>query len=268
MSVAQEPMLIVQQAAVIQLGLIAFVVLAVAGLMVPEGRRRLCETAARMGAARLRRIRRATEAADLGRYAEEVTVAASRAAMTAERRHDEWVRAQRNREVAWQAYEAADDAARRATEAAVYSLPDLSRTPGAATTSETAASGTAVSGTAANQRRLYHAATEAYRRGELSAGQLADALAQRNGWDPRLNPSEQEARLRRAVREKLLSAYRTASEMERAARHAADTAAAAKRSLDDEALTAAQRARGAGTRVAVKIPRQRTAASALGVDSR
>ncbi|MCW2638045.1 MAG: hypothetical protein JWP76_351 [Dactylosporangium sp.] len=241
MSVAHKSMLIIQQAALVQLALVAFAVLSVACMMVPEGRRRLFETATRMGAARLRRSRQATRAADLRRYADEVAVAAGRAATTAERRREEWMVAQRNREAAWQAYEAADAAARRATEAAVYLTPDTSAAPGDVT---------------ANQRRLHDAATEAYRRGELSAEQLADVLAHRNGWDPRLHPCEQEARLRRVVRERLLSAYRTASEMERAARHAADTAATAKRSLDDEAFAAAERARRTRNRPAPEEPRR------------
>jgi hypothetical protein len=102
----------------------------------------------------------------------------------------------------------------------------------------------------------------------LSAEQLGDVLAQRNGWDAELHPCEQEAKLRRAVRQRLLQAYRTASEMERAACHAADTAAAAKRSLEDEALDAAERARQAGTGRVAEIPRQRTVAAARGADAR
>src|SRR5690349_12895715 len=55
-----------------------------------------------------------TEADDNRRFAEEVATAAARAAVTAERRHAEWERAGRAVDAAWQAYEAADRAARRA----------------------------------------------------------------------------------------------------------------------------------------------------------
>ncbi|GAA1821612.1 hypothetical protein HC028_22810 [Planosporangium flavigriseum] len=246
MSVAREPMLIIQQAALIQAALIAFAVLAVAVMLMPEARRRLCATAARMAAARLRRTRRATEVADVRRYADEVAVAARRATITAERRHDEWKRAERECAAAWQAYEAADEAARVAAQAAMYSLP-------VQTAEEHAA----------NWRRVCDAATGAYRRGELSVEQLRDLVGQRDSWGAQRNRYEQEARLRRAVREKLLAAYRTGSEMERAARNAADMAAAAKRSLDAEAAAAAERAAVVGSGRAVRIPRQRPARPAV-----
>jgi hypothetical protein len=250
MPVAQEPVLIIEQAAVILVVLVAFAVLAVTCLLLPEARRRLFETAARIGAARLSRLRRAARVADLGRYAEEVAVAAARAAATAERRHADWAEAQRNCEAAWQAFEVADAAARTAEHAALYSVPDLDVDPDELS---------------AARRRLRDVAMEAYRRGELSAEQLTDLLAYRNGWERGMSACEQEAMLRRIVRQRLLAAYRTASELERTARHAADMAAGAKRSLEDEAFAAAERARQAptgrirrGTSVRPAIPGQRT----------
>ena len=87
--------------------------------------------------------------------------------------------------------------------------------------------------------------TAAHERGELSARQLSDALFHRNGWDPARHPFEQDAMLRQVVRERRLHAYQEASTIERAAWHAADMAAAARRSLDDEAFTAALRVRQA-----------------------
>lgn len=240
MPVARHALLIIQQAALVQLALVAFAVLVVALLLAPEGRRRLCGTAARMAANRLRRTRRAARVADLRRYAEEVAVAAQRAATTAERRHQEWVEAQRNREQAWRAYEAADTAARKATEAAAYVALE---SPG--TTEDVVAS----------RQRVLVAAMEAYRRGELTARQLQDIAAHRDGWDLELHPCELEARLLRTIRRHLLADYRKASQIERAARHAADTAAAAKRSLQDEAFAAAERARQVGT---VRVPLPRT----------
>jgi hypothetical protein len=100
---------------------------------------------------------------------------------------------------------------------------------------------------------------EAYRRGELSAGQVTDMLAYRNGWDRGMPVCEQEAMLRRLVRQRLLAAYRAASEQERAARHAADMAAEAKRSLEDEAFAAAERARQERTRRLRRTTPQRPA---------
>ncbi|NJC72533.1 hypothetical protein HC031_22840 [Planosporangium thailandense] len=240
MPVAHRSLLIIQHAALVQLALVAFAVLVVALLLAPEGRRRLCETAARTAANRLRRTRHAARQADLHRYADEVAVAAERAATTAARRQEEWAEAQRNREKAWQAYEAADAAARRATEAAAYVTLESPGTVGDAVV---------------NRRRFLDAATEAYRRGELSARQLSDIVAHRNGWDLDLHPCELEARLLRTIRRRLLADYQQASQVERAARHMADTAAAGKRSLDDEAFAAAERARLAA---AVRIPRPRT----------
>ena len=94
------------------------------------------------------------------------------------------------------------------------------------------------------ERHLHRAANDAYRNGELSVAQLLDVLCHRNGWDPSRHPIEQETTLRLIARERTLRAYRTASDLERAAWQAADVAAASKHSLDAEAYTAA-----AGTRV-------------------
>jgi hypothetical protein len=252
MAVADGTLLIMWRAVTIQLTLMAFAVVVLACLLAPDARRRLRELARRAAEARLRRKRLAARVAELSRYAEEVAVAASRAAVTAERRHDEWVLAHQTREAAWQAYEAADVRVRRVALAAAFPTPAITGTPGDLT---------------ANQRYLRNAATEAYQRGELTADQLRDVLARRDGWDPRRHPCEQEAMLRRAGQQRMLRAYRTASEMERAARQAADTAAAAKRSLDDEAFTASLRARQAGVRLANETPRrQRAAAAARGGD--
>jgi hypothetical protein len=247
MAVAQKPLLIVWQTVTIELALVMFTVAVLALLLAPEGRRRLREMAARAAETRFRRTRLAASAADLSRYADELAVAASRAAVTAERCHQEWVVAHQTREAAWQAYEAADAAARRAALATAYPTPAISGAP---------------EDLAFNQRYLHDAATEAYQRGELTAEQLRDVLAHRDGWDPRRHPCEHEAMLRRAGQQRMLRAYQTASAMERAARHAADTAAAARRSLDDEAFTAALRARQASNRLAAELPRRQRAIAA------
>ncbi|HEV7896541.1 MAG TPA: hypothetical protein VGP31_01675 [Planosporangium sp.] len=247
MALANKSLLIMQQAVLIQLALVAFAVVVLAWLLAPDARRRLREMAQRAAEARFRRIRLAAHVADLNRYAEELRVAAGRAAVTAERRHREWVVAYQTREAAWNAYEAADAAARRAALASAFPAPAIS---------------TAAEDLSVNQRYLHQAATEAYQRGELTAKQLRDALAHRNGWDPRRHPYEQETMLRRAGQQRMQRAYQTASMMERSARQAADTSAAARRSLEDEAFDAATRARQADTRLAAQTPRRQRAIAA------
>jgi hypothetical protein len=201
--------------------------------------------APRRGRAQLRCNRLAAQAVEQRRYADEVAVVAGRAAVTAERRHAEWVAAQRGQEAAWRAFDAADRAARRLAAAAAYPLPESPQTPAEY---------------ASRERYLHRAGTAAYRRGELSLAQLVDVLSHRNGWDPRLHPFEQEATIRRIGRQRLLEAYRTASAIEQEAWQAADVAAAAKRSLDQEASGAAVRASHAHNRLAKESPQRRVRA--------
>jgi len=211
--------------------LLAFAVLAVAGLnrVGPPGPRRP-GLRARVRAARIRRVRRAEAAAELVRYAEEVAVAASRAEATARRRHDEWVAAQEKAEAAWAAFEDADRAARRVAAALAFPTPRTPQTP---------------QEYAYRERWLHDAAMAACAHNELSVMDLHDALAHRNGWDPRRHPAEQEAVLRRAVRDTLRAAERAAAAEERAAWDAAESAEVAARALRAEALAAADRARAA-----------------------
>jgi hypothetical protein len=177
-------------------------------------------------------------ATELRRYAEEVTVAATRAAEAAGRWRSEWLSVQSATDAAWQAYEAADEAARRAFRAAAFPTPREPLTPGEL---------------AARQRYLHRTAREAYQRGELSLGQLNDALSGRNGWDPRLHPFEQQLIMRRIGLERRLQAYRTVSAMERSAWEAAEVAQTAKQSLRREAYSAQVRARQA-IRTVAKAP--------------
>jgi hypothetical protein len=188
-------------------------------------------TARAATAARGRREAPATQAEDLVRYAGEIEVAAGRAGVTAERRHREWLAAQHDLDEAWRAYEVAEAAARRVLLAAAFDLPETPGTPDEF---------------AARERYLHRAATDAYRRGDLAAEQVADALAHRNGWDARLHPFEQDVRVRRAAQHRTLRIYQAAVAAERAARYADELAAAARRSLDAEASAAAVRAWQAG----------------------
>jgi hypothetical protein len=88
------------------------------------------------------------------------------------------------------------------------------------------------------ERFLHRSATAACRRHELSIHELNDVLAHRNGWDPTRHPVHQEAALSKAVRDRQFMAYREATTRERQAWHTAGVAAAALRSLREEAAAA------------------------------
>ncbi|QGN49597.1 hypothetical protein ACN26Y_27090 [Micromonospora sp. WMMD558] len=170
------------------------------------------------------------ETVDLRRYAEEVAVAAAGAAQTARRRRDAWRTAQEEADRAWQAYDEAENAARRLTAAAALPTPRTSRTPAEY---------------AARERWLHRAAVAAHWRGDLSARQLGDVFGHRDGWDARLHPVDQEIVLTRAVRDGKLAAYRAAAAAERAAWRDAEVAAEAARALAAEAYAAAESLRPA-----------------------
>ncbi|MEH1098092.1 hypothetical protein [Micromonospora sp. CPCC 205561] len=213
----------VPRAAVIWLSLLGVVAVTVAGLLLRPGRLRFDPGARIRRAAMPSELERAEEARDRSRYAEEVAVAAERAAATAARLRSEWLAAQEEVETAWQSYEAAEADVRRLAGAEAMPLPRTVRTPAEY---------------AERERFLHRAALDAYWRKELSVEQLSDVFAHRGGWDPRLHPVEQELVLRRAVRDNLLARQRAAREREQAAWRAAETAAEAARSLRDEAFAA------------------------------
>lgn len=175
------------------------------------------------------------------RYADEVGVAAERAAATARRRRAEWLAAQEAAEEARQAYEAADAEARRLARAAAFPLSDTARTPAEY---------------AFRERHLHRIALRAYRRGHLSVEQFVAVLAGANGWDPRRHPAEQELILARVVRDNLRLRYRVAAERERLAWYEADRAAAAALSLRDEAARAAEQAHWIRQRIAQTASRR------------
>jgi hypothetical protein len=179
--------------------------------------------AAKERQARAERTRTAIQ--ELRRYCAEVAVAAERATVMAERRRGEWEGAQRTQEAAWRAYEEAEQAVRRLRKANAF--PQVEDDP------------------QIRRRYLVRMVNAAHRRGEISAAQLADALMHRNGWDPAAHPFAQELMLRRVIRDRQFHAYQEASEVERQLATAADRAAAAKRSLDDEAFDADLRLRRA-----------------------
>ncbi len=240
-----------REALAIWLALVGLAVLACAALSAParRGRQRRPKPAAPARARRTAPARRErpewtvvdtnstvreaggdSTAAESRRYAEEVAVAAARAADAADRWRAEWLAVAKAKEAAWRAYEAAETAARRAFRAAAFPTPEEPLTPGECK---------------ARERYLRRAASEAYRRGELSLDQLNDALSHRNGWDPHLHPFEQDVILRRIGLARKLRAYQTVSAMERGAWETVESAEAAKASLRREAYAAALRARQA-----------------------
>ncbi|MFR9775847.1 hypothetical protein ACL02O_07270 [Micromonospora sp. MS34] len=216
----------VPQAAGIWLALIAVAAIVIAALIVRPGRFRRVFGDRISEAARPSSLDLAVEvrerSRERARYAQEIEVAAGRAAASAERRRAEWLAVQEEVEQAWQAYEAAERDVRRLAAAAALPLPRTARTPAEY---------------ADRERWLHRAATAAQERGEITVEQLSDILGQR-GWDSRRHPVEQELLLRRLVRDNVRARHGAVQEREQAAWRAAELAAAAARSLRDEAYAA------------------------------
>ncbi|WP_067495507.1 hypothetical protein [Actinoplanes sp. TFC3] len=213
--------------AVIWLALIVLALVALVGLALPHGVRRPGQISAWLAdsatAKRAEMERRAAEAQEVVRYAEEIAVAAGGATATAERRREECQQAQSAVERAWQAWQDADAALERARRATAYALPGS--TPAAETGEDRA-------------QALRRAAQAAHRRGDISDEQLLDALTHRNGWDPTLHPVEQELVLARTTVEHRFATYQNALTSEDAAWQAADVATAAIRTLRKEVVEA------------------------------
>ncbi|ASW53112.1 hypothetical protein [Plantactinospora sp. KBS50] len=167
------------------------------------------------------------EQQDLLRYADEVAVAADRAAATARQAREAWSAAQDEVESAWQAYRAAEKALEPVRAAAALPAPCTPQTPAEY---------------ADRERYLHRAVIAAHWRGELSVSRLTDALAHRAGWDPRLHPFDQERHLLQVIRDDLLAGHQAAAERERAAWQQAERSAEAARSLRAEAARATARA--------------------------
>ncbi|WP_089154919.1 hypothetical protein [Micromonospora sp. NBS 11-29] len=216
----------VPAAAVIWLALLAVATIVVAALVARPTRFRSVFGERISEAARPSSIDLAQQAREQDRerrrYADEVAVAASRATVTAERRRAEWLTAQEQAETAWQAYQTAEQDVRRLAAAAALPLPRTARTPAEY---------------ADRERWLHRAALDAQWRDEITVRQLSDILGG-HGWDPSRHPVEQELLLRRLVRDNLRARQHAASEREQAAWRAAETAAAAARSLREEAYAA------------------------------
>jgi len=234
--------------AAIWLALILLALVALFALALPRGVHRprqisawLADNAAQK---RAEAERRAAEAAETIRYADEITVAAQGAANTAERRREECQRAQAAVDTAWQMYQQADAALARARRAAAYGIPD-----GPVTADERIE----------RAQALRRCAQAAYRRGDLSDTQLLDALTHRNGWDPTRHPVEQELLLARAAVAHRFAAYQRSLDAENVAWQASDIATAAVRSLRHEVAVAEALAETARA----TLPQEEAAGTAL-----
>ncbi|MFI7600233.1 hypothetical protein [Actinoplanes sp. NPDC049681] len=194
-----------------------------AGMRHPRQAARELVTAVRGHREHLRaeRSRQAAEAARAQRYAEEVRVAADRAAATAERWQEVWQRSTEEVDAAWQAWLDADARLRRAVAAAAWGSPAPVPT---------------CDEYAARERFLHRAVVAAADRGDLPAVAVADALAGRNGWDPRLHPVDQELVIARAAVAWLRQRCQRAVVAERAAWHDAELARRTRDSLLREAV--------------------------------
>ena len=170
------------------------------------------------------RRRRADEAAEATQYADEIRVAADRAAAGAQRWQELWEQSELNLTAAWQAWLDADARLRAKLAAAAWGTPWSVRT---------------CDEYAARERFLHRTVAEAAQRGELPAAAVADALAGRNGWDARLHAVEQDLVVARASVAWLRQRYEQAQVAERAVWHDAELARRAASSLRAEAQLAA-----------------------------
>ncbi|MCM4076285.1 hypothetical protein [Paractinoplanes hotanensis] len=168
--------------------------------------------------------RQAEEAAQTARFADEVRVAAERAEAHARRWQEAWERSEAELNDAYAAWLEADARLRTATSAAAWGTPWSVRT---------------CDEYAARQRYLHREVTAAAGRGELPAAAVADAVAERAGWDARLHPVEQQLVMTRASAAWLRQRYEQAVAAERAAWHDADSARRASSNLRREAAIAA-----------------------------
>lgn len=173
------------------------------------------------------RLRRAEEASQAVRYAEEVRVAAEQAGYAVRRWHDLWTAAGERADAAWQARQAADARRARSRATAAFGTPYTPRTPAEY---------------ACRERYLHRVVAAAAERGELPATAVADARSGRNGWDARLHPAEQERVVHRVSAAYLARVHELAVARERAAWHDLERARRNQDALLREAAVAQGRA--------------------------
>jgi hypothetical protein len=128
----------------------------------------------------------------------------------------------------WAAYETGEERTRRMEATLALPEPATPQTPAEY---------------ADREQFLHRAAMRACSHRELSALELSDALAHRNGWDPTLHPVRQEVVLQRRIRDGLLRAHKAAAVHETKAWDSVQLATTAARNLRQEAFLAEQRSR-------------------------
>jgi hypothetical protein len=186
------------------------------------------------------------EAEHVVRFADEMKVAADRAAVSAERWQERWHQAEQDQAVAWEAWLAAETRLRDSLAGAVFGTPWSVRT---------------CEEYAARERFLHRSVAEAADRGDLPATAVADALAGLQGWDAKLHPLEQELAINRAAAAYRRQQYEMAAVAERAAWHDTETARRASVSLRMEEAVAAARSAEIGHLVAKRPARTALAPS-------
>jgi hypothetical protein len=172
-----------------------------------------------------RRARRLAEAAQTARYAQEVRIAATRAAGAVDRWQAHWQAAADRVDATLVAWQAADARWARSRAAAAFGTPWTPRDPAEY---------------ASRERFLHEEVRAAVSRAELPVTALVDVLAGR-GWDARLHPVEQELVMHRASAAHLERAHRLAVAAERAAWHDVQLARRGRDSLQREAVLAESR---------------------------
>ena len=176
----------------------------------------------------LKRVRLSSEARELRLHARRLRSIADQAEETARKRREAWLAAMNQAAQTWQAFEEGDALTRRIEATLALPDPETPKTPAEY---------------ADRERYLHRAAMRACSHRQLSALDLSDALAHRNGWDPRLHPVKQEVMMQRRIRESLLREHKAAVVKESKAWESAQLAATAVRNLRQEAFFAEQQAR-------------------------
>ncbi len=174
-----------------------------------------------------RRRQSTLEAIGAAQFADEVRVAADRAALAAERWQERWETATDEVTAAWDAWLDADARLRARRSGAAFGIPWSAQTP---------------TEYVARERFLHKSVRTAAENGWLPAAAVADALAGRAGWDARLHPLEQELVIARATEGHLRDRYERAVAAEQAAAHDATLARRTSDSLRQESWLAETRA--------------------------
>ena len=184
------------------------------------------------------RARRRQDAEHVVRYADELTVAATRATRAAVRWREHCRQREQDAAAAWQAWQAAEQRLTVMRTASAFAMP-LAFTPAEY---------------ADRERFLHRTIGVAVDRGDLPASAVAGVLAGDGPWNPWLHPVEQERAVQHAVVAYRRHLHRRATMAEKAARHDAQLAIATRDSLRRENAAAAVRA--AAVRHLVPAPRR------------